>query len=90
MRKDHSIAGTTFLQTTLEDADKTQFYDGKTNPVVKVVSGPFAQLLPGLEMGHPVTVGQSPAHDFSVSDEQKAVFLVSVSDCSVCDSCAGD
>ena len=47
---------------------------------------PFAQLLPGLEMGHPVTVGHSPAYDFSVSDEQKAVFLVSVSDCSVCDS----
>ena len=45
----------------------------------------FAQLLPGLETGHPVTVGQSPA--YSVSDEQKAVFLVSVSDvdCSVCD-----
>ena len=26
MRKDHSIAGTTILQTTLEDADNTQFY----------------------------------------------------------------
>ena len=51
---------------------------------------PFAQLLPGLETGHPVTVGQSPAYDFSVFDEQKAVFLVSVSDCSGCDSCAGD
>ena len=25
---------------------------------------PFAQLLPGLETGHPVTVGQSPAYDF--------------------------
>ena len=38
---------------------------------------PFAQLLPGFETGHPVTVGQSraPAYDFSVSDEQKAVFL---------------
>ena len=41
---------------------------------------PFAQLLPGLETGHPVTFGQSPAYDLSVSDEQKAVFLVSVSD----------
>ena len=51
---------------------------------------PFAQLLPGLETGHPVTVGQSLAYDFSVSEKQKAVFLVSVSDCSVCDSCAGD
>ena len=51
---------------------------------------PIAQLLPGLETGHPVTVGQSPAYDFSVSDEQKAVFLVSVSDCSECDSYAGD
>ena len=34
--------------------------------------------------------GQSPAYDFSVSDEQKAVFLVSLSDCSECDSHAGD
>ena len=57
-----------------------------------VCNRPFAQLLPGLDLetGHPVTVGQSPAYDFSVSDEQKAVFLVSVSDCSECDSCAGD
>ena len=54
------------------------------------LNGPFAQLLPGLETGHPVTVGQSPAYDFSVSDEQQTVFLVSVSDCSVRDSCAGD
>ena len=44
----------------------------------------FAQLLPGLETGHPVTVCQSPAYDFSVSDKQKAVFLVFVSDCSEC------
>ena len=51
---------------------------------------PFAQLLPGLETGHPVTVGQSPAYDFSVCDELKGVFLVSVSDCSECDSYAGD
>ena len=39
MRKDHSITGTTILQTTLEDAENTQFIDGKTNPVVKVVIG---------------------------------------------------
>ena len=51
---------------------------------------PFAELLPGLETGHPVTVGQSPAYDSGVSDEQKAVFLVSVSDCSECDPYAGD
>ena len=39
MRNDHSIAGTTILQPTLEDADNTQiFIDGKTNPVVKVGS----------------------------------------------------
>ena len=37
-------------------------------------NGPFAQLLPGLETEHPVTVSESPAHDFSVSDEQKGVF----------------
>ena len=39
MRKDHSIAGTTILQTTLEDAVMHNFVDGKTNPVVKVVIG---------------------------------------------------
>ena len=27
------------------------------------LNGPFAQLLPGLETGHPVTVGQSPASE---------------------------
>ena len=43
---------------------------------------PFAQLLSGLETGHPAAAGPSPACDFSVSDEQKAVFLVSVLDCS--------
>ena len=37
---------------------------------------PFAQLLPGLETGHPVTVSQSPAYDFSVSDSRK-LFLLS-------------
>ena len=48
---------------------------------------PFAQLLSGLETGHPAAAGRpSPACDFSVSDEQKAVFLVSVLDCSECDS----
>ena len=36
MLNDHSIAGTTIFQTTLEDADITQFL--KTNPVVKVGS----------------------------------------------------
>ena len=51
-----------------------------------MTNGPIAQLLSGLETGHPVTVGQSPAYDFSVFDKQKAVFLVSVSDCSECDS----
>ena len=40
--------------------------------------------MPRLETGHPVTIEQSPAYDFSVSDEQKAGFLVSVSDCSEC------
>ena len=61
-----------------------------TDHVSTTLDRPFAQLLPGLETGHPVTLGQSPAYDFSVSDEQKAVFLVSVSDCSECDSYAGD
>ena len=31
MRNDHSIAGTTILQTTLEDADNTQFYFKRLN-----------------------------------------------------------
>ena len=47
---------------------------------------PFAQILSGLETGHPAAVGPPPAYDFSVFDEQKAVFLVSVLDCSECDS----
>ena len=37
---------------------------------------PFAQLLPGLETGHPVTVGQSPTCSFSVSDGQEVLFLL--------------
>ena len=37
---------------------------------------PFAQLLPGLETGRPVTVGQSPTCSFSqVSDEREVLFL---------------
>ena len=39
MWRNYSIAGTTILQTTLEDADKTQFIDGMTNPLRKVVVG---------------------------------------------------
>ena len=70
------------------------FNDDQSRCIMKgmgtYINRPFAQLLPGLETGHPVTVGQSPAYDCSVSDEQKAVFLASISDCSVCDSCAGD
>ena len=38
---------------------------------------PFAQLLSGLETAHPAAASPSPAYDFSVFDEQKAVFLVS-------------
>ena len=45
---------------------------------------PFAQLLSGLETGHPAAAGPSPAHDFSVFDERNAVFLVSVLDCFGC------
>ena len=36
---------------------------------------PFAQLLPGVETGHPVTVGQSPTCSFSVSDGREVLFL---------------
>ena len=32
-------------------------------PKNECLNRPFAQLLPGLETGHPVTVGQSPAHE---------------------------
>ena len=39
------------------------------------VNRPFAQLLPGLETGHPVTVGQSPTCSFSVSDGREVLFL---------------
>ena len=37
-------------------------------------------------MGHPAAAGTSPACDFSVSDEQEAVFHAYVLDCSECDS----
>ena len=47
---------------------------------------PFAQLLSGLETGHPAAAGPSSSCDFGVFDEQKAVFLVSVLDFSECDS----
>ena len=50
------------------------------------VNRSFAQLLSGLETGHPNAVRPPPAYDFSVFDEQKAVLLVSVLDCSECDS----
>ena len=74
--------------------DETPNYISKNECWVKVneshINRPYAQLLPGLETGLPVTVGQSPAYDFSVSDEQKAIFLVSVLDCSECDSYTGD
>ena len=42
----------------------------------------------GFETGHPAAAGplRMPAFDFSVSDEQDAAFLVSVMDCSDCDS----
>ena len=38
---------------------------------------PFAQLLPGLEMGHPVTVGQSLAYDFRVFPTSRKLFFLS-------------
>ena len=47
---------------------------------------PFAQLLSGLETGHPAAASSSSPYDFGAFDEQKAVFLVSVSDFSECDS----
>ena len=39
------------------------------------INRPFAQLWPGLETGHPVTVGQSPTCSFSVSDGREVLFL---------------
>ena len=45
------------------------------NISAKHVNRPFAQLLPGLETWHPVTVGQSPAYDFSVKTSRKLFFL---------------
>ena len=84
-----------YVQVTLQNVNRPSSTGHTVHSLIRMSSWnvprnrPFAQLLPGLETGHPVTVGQSPAYDFSVSDQQKAVFLVSVSDCSVCDSCAG-
>ena len=58
----------------------------------KALNRPFSQVLSGLETGNPVPVGQSPAYDLSVFDEQKAVFLAiaAVSDRSECDSSSLD
>ena len=42
---------------------------------VKFYNRPFAQILPGLETGHPVTVGQSPTCSFRVSDGREVLFL---------------
>ena len=44
------------------------------------------QRLSGFETGHPAAAGPMPAFVLSVSDEQDAAFLVSVMDCSDCDS----
>ena len=49
-----------------------------------VENGSFAQLLSALETGHPAAAGPSPAYDFSVFDEQNAIFLVSVLGCFGC------
>ena len=80
-----SAGGWTHL-SNLQETSRSSAQDVESN----IFYRPFAQLLPGLETGHPLMVGQSPAYDFSVSDEQKALFLASVSDCSEWDSCAGD
>ena len=48
------------------------------------------QRLSGFETGHPAAAGPVPSFDFSVSDKQDAAFLVSVMDCSDCDSSALD
>ena len=39
------------------------------------INRPFAQLLSGFETGHLAAVGPSPAYDFRIFDEKKAVFL---------------
>ena len=77
-------------RSTIRQPNRSSLKANKARLERHVSNRPFTQLLPGLETGHPVTVSESPAYDFSVSDEQKAVFPVSVSDCSECDLCAGD
>ena len=49
-------------------------------------NGGLFQRLSGFETGHPAAAGSMPAFVLSVSDEQGAAFLVSVMDCSDCDS----
>ena len=45
-------------------------------PVLHPVGNrPFAQLLSGLETGHPAAASRSPAYDFSVCNERNAVFF---------------
>ena len=64
--------------------ERFNFYGCINWPCPLLCNRPFAQLLSGLETGHPAAAGPSPAYDFSVFDERNAVFLVSVLDCFGC------
>ena len=72
--------------TDLDAQEKSCLPLKKEEEQLYLPNRPFAQILSGLERGHLAAAGPSPAGDFSVLDEQKAVFLVLVLDCSECDS----
>ena len=51
---------------------------------------PFAQLLPGLETGHSVTVGQSPAHESHSEQSEKETRKTAFCSSETLKSYAGD
>ena len=63
----HSPPTNWYNQRVLQDCTRRELPSSRNRS--------FAQLVPGLEMGHPVTVGQSPAYDFSVKTSRKVFFL---------------
>ena len=57
---------------------------------VSVLNRPFAQLLPGLETEHPVTVGQSPAHESHIEQSETETRKTAFGSSETLKSYAGD
>ena len=59
-------------------------------PESRRTNRPFSQLMPGLETGHPVTVGQSPAHDSHSEQSETETRKTAFSSTETLKSFAGD